>query len=381
MPAEMTKEIVISSDSHVFEPPDLWTKRIDAKFKDRAPRMERVGDADQLVVENGLNVAGIGLISNAGARFEAPETISTQGRFDDVLVGGYDPEQHMKDMKIDGVSGEVLYPSQGLFYFKIADPELMSAVFRAYNDWLADFCRTNPDHLKGITMINLDDVKDGIGELERAAKLGLVGAMITEYPAENRRYDNSEYEPFWDAAQDLNMPLSLHTATRREGRSRSEIPNSVRVASGRATKVFYPAASMCDMIFSGVFERYPKLKLAIVEFELSWAPYLLTSMDYTYVERQEEASYRFKGGAVPTDFFHNNVYISFQEDDVGIRMRDVIGVDALMWGSDYPHSESTFPKSREILDRILDGVPQEEKIKIVGLTAAKLYGFDLARVS
>ena len=381
MAAEMTKEIVISSDSHVFEPPDLWTKRIDARFRGRAPRMERVGDADQLVVDNGLNVAGIGLISNAGARFENPETISTRGSFDDVLVGGYDPDQHMKDMKIDGVSGEVLYPSQGLFYFKIADPDLLSAVFRAYNDWLADFCRTNRDHLKGIAMINLDDVKDGIGELERAAKLGLVGAMITEYPAENRRYDNSEYEPFWAAAQDLNMPLSLHTATRREGRSRNETPDSVRVASGRATKVFYPATSMCDMIFSGVFERYPKLKLAIVEFELSWAPYLLTSMDYTYVERQEEASYRFKGGAVPTDFFHNNVYISFQEDDVGIRMRDVIGVDALMWGSDYPHSESTFPKSREILDRILDGVPQEEKNKIVGLTAAKLYGFDLARVS
>ena len=377
----MDREIVISSDSHVFEPPDLWTNRIDKEFRDRAPRMQRVGDVDHLVVEGGQMIAGIGLISNAGARFETPESISAHGSFDDVHVGGYDPDQHMKDMKIDGISGEVLYPSQGLFYYKVADSELMSAIFRAYNDWLVDFCATNPDQLKGIAMVNLDDVEDGVRELERTAKKGLVGAMITEYPPEDRRYDSPEYEPFWAAAQDLDMPLSLHTATRRQGKIRGAGATSVQDASGRATKVFYPATSMCDMIFSGVFERFPGLKLAIVEFELSWAPYLLTSMDYTYIERQEEASYRFKGNVTPSDFFHSNVYLSFQEDDVGIRLRDVIGVDALMWGSDYPHSESTFPKSREILDRILQGVNQEEKEKIVGATTAKLYGFDLAKLS
>ena len=196
----MAGEIVISSDSHVFEPPDLWTQRIDPKFKDRAPRMVRIGDVDQLVIEKDQVISGIGLISNAGARFEAPETISAQGRFEDVHIGGYDPEQHLKDMVIDGVSGEVLYPSQGLFYFKIADTPLMSAVFRAYNDWLADFCQADPLRLKGLAMINLDDVQEGIKELERTAKMGLVGGMITEYPAEDRRYFCEEYEPFWAAA-------------------------------------------------------------------------------------------------------------------------------------------------------------------------------------
>ncbi len=130
------------------------------------------------------------------------------------------------------------------------------------------------------------------------------------------------------------------------------------------------------MIFSGVFERYPRLNVAVVEFELAWAPHLLGTMDYTYIERQKEASYRFKGDVLPSDFFHRNVYLSFQEDGIGIRMRDVIGVDCLMWGSDYPHAESTFPKSREILESILEGVPLEEKAQIVGATAAQLYGFD-----
>ena len=377
----MTPALILSSDSHVFEPPDLWTIRIDAAFRDRAPRMQRINGVDQLVVEEHQVIAGIGLISNAGARFEAPETISSQGRFEDVHQGGYDPAQHLQDMQLDGVAGEVLYPSQGLFYFKVADTQLMSAIFRAYNDWLAEFCRTDPERLKGIAMINLDDVQDGIKELERTAKMGFAGAMITEYPLEDRRYDQPEYEPFWAAAQSLDMPLSLHTATRRQGKIRGAGERTLRDASSRATKVFYPATSMCDMIFAGVFERYPKLKLAIVEFELAWVPHLLSSMDYTYRERHEEALYRFKDGWRPSDFVHRNVFLSFQEDEVGIRLRDIIGVDNMMWGSDYPHSESTFPQSRQILAQILAGVPEDECVKIVGGNTARLYHFDRAQLA
>ena len=377
----MVPALILSSDSHVFEPPDLWTTRIDAAFRDRAPRMQRIDGADQLVVEADQVISGIGLISNAGARFESPETISGEGRFEDVPRGGYDPEQHLADMRLDGVAGEVLYPSQGLFYFRVADTPLMSAIFRAYNDWLAEFCRRDPSRLKGIAMINLDDVGDGIRELERAARLGLAGAMITEYPLEHRRYDQPAYEPFWAAAASLGMPLSLHTATRRQGKIRGAGDKTLRDASSRSTKAFYPALSLCDMIFSGVFERHPALRLAIVEFELSWAPNILAAMDYTYRERHGEAIYRFKDGMRPSDFFHRNVVLSFQEDAIGIRLRDVIGVDNMMWGSDYPHSESTFPRSRKILEEILAGVPDDEGVKIAGANTARVYRFDVARLA
>jgi predicted TIM-barrel fold metal-dependent hydrolase len=373
--------LVLSSDSHVFEPPDLWQSRIDRAFRDRAPRIERVDGADRIIVESDQILSGIGLISNAGARFEAPETISAEGRFEDVVRGGYDPRQHLDDMALDGVAGEVLYPSQGLFYFKVADPPLMSAIFRAYNDWLAEFCRTDPVRLKGIAMINLDDVQEGIRELERAARLGLSGAMITEYPPEDRRYDQPDYEPFWAAAADLQMPLSLHTATRRQGKIRGVGDKTLRDASSRATKAFYPALSMCDLIFSGVFERHPRLTVAIVEFELAWAPHLLSTMDYTYRERHGEAIYRFKEGMRPSDFFHRNVVLSFQEDAIGIRLRDVIGVDNMMWGSDYPHSESTFPQSRRVLAEILAGVPAHEQAKIAGGNTARIYKFDVASLT
>src|SRR5437870_13522546 len=120
----MAPAVILSSDSHVFEPPDLWTTRIDTAFRNRAPRIQRIDGADQIVIEADQVLSGIGLISNAGARFEAPETISGQGRFEDVPRGGYDPQQHLADMRLDGVAGEVLYPSQGLVYFMIADSEL-----------------------------------------------------------------------------------------------------------------------------------------------------------------------------------------------------------------------------------------------------------------
>ncbi len=377
----MPDKLILSSDSHVFEPGDLWTQRIDKAFRGREPRIERAGDIDQMVIEDGRMFAGIGLISNAGARYEAPETIQDHATIDSVHEGGWDPARHIEDMAIDGVLGEVLYPSQGLFCYKIADPELFTAVCRAYNDWLAEFCAVDPDRLKAVAMLNVDDVGSAVAELERSARLGFVGAMITEYPPEDRRYDHADYEPLWAAAAAHDMPLSLHTATRRVQSNSALAERSVRDASRRATKVFLPAMSMCDMIFSGVFERHPSLKLAIVEFELSWVPYVLANMDYTYRERHQEAAYRFKGDRLPSDVFASNVYLSFQEDEVGVRLRDVIGVDRMMWGSDYPHSESTFPRSREVLDEILVGVPEAERAQIVCHTTADLYGFDLARIS
>ena len=381
MTRTLERTLVLSSDSHVFEPPDLWTTRIDAAYRDRAPRMQRIDGVDQLVIEDGRFLSGIGLISNAGARFEAPETISGSGRFEDVHKGGYDPDQHLRDMRLDGVAGEVLYPSQGLFYFKVPDPGLTSAIFRAYNDWLADFCSADPARLKGIAMVNLDDVAEGVRELERTARLGFAGAMIAEYPLEDRRYDQPEYERLWAAAEALEMPLSLHTATRRQGKIRGAGERTLRDATSRSTKAFYPAMSLCDMIFSGVFERHPRLILAIVEFELSWAPHLLASMDYTYRERHEEAIHRFRGDMRPSDFFHRQVVLSFQEDAVGIRLRDTIGVDNMMWGSDYPHSESTFPRSRQILAEILADVPEDEQARIVGGNTARVYRFDVERLA
>src|SRR5437867_12806518 len=128
----MVPAVILSSDSHVFEPPDLWSTRIDTAFRARAPRIQRIDGADQIVIEADQVLSGIGLISNAGARFDAPETISGQGRFEDVPRGGYDPEQHLADMRLDGVAGESVYSSHGLFYVLVAATQLMSSFRCSY---------------------------------------------------------------------------------------------------------------------------------------------------------------------------------------------------------------------------------------------------------
>ncbi len=367
---------VISSDSHVFEPADLWTNRIEPRFKERAPFVAREGENDQWYVEGDQKVGAFGLISQVGIRFETPEKITFEGNFDNLRTGGYDPDEHVKDLELDGVDADVLYPSVGLFLYKVADSDLLSAIFKAYNDWLAEFCNAHPSQLKGIAMLNVDDVKEGIKELERTRKMGMVAAMISVYPHPEKQYDRPEYEPLWAAAQDLDMPLSLHTATQRPGPQIHAADFTTQSATFRANVDHWVRWSLSNIIYSGVFERYPKLKVAAVEFELAWVPYFLRQLDYVYVERQMQASYRFKNDMMPSDFFHRNVSVSFQEDDLGIQLRHLIGVDSLMWGSDYPHAESTWPRSREVLGRILEGVAEDEQAKIAGGNAARLYALD-----
>jgi predicted TIM-barrel fold metal-dependent hydrolase len=369
----MSTYMLISSDSHIIEPADLWETRLDHQLRGRGPRLVHEGDADQWYAD-GVKFGNIGTNQQAGLRFEAPEQLVAAGRMNTIPLGGVDPHAHVKDMDLDGVAGGVLYPSQGLTVYRVPDSQLLSAILRAYNDWLTEFCMPYRNRLKGIAMLNVDDPDDAARELQRAANIGLAGAMIPLRPMQHR-YDHPMYEPLWAAAQDLDMPLSLHVGTYRwqPGMDPNTMRQDIVEFSNREHDVRTPIAAM---IFAGVFERYPKLRVGAIEFEVSWAPYFLSRMDNTYAERavgvQRE---RFKDGMLPSDFFRRNVFISFQEDDLGIQLRSVIGVENLMWGSDYPHAESTFPKSREIVERILKDVPEEEQAMIAGANAARLYHF------
>ena len=379
---------VISSDSHVFEPPDLWTSRIERKFRDRAPHIVQGEEGDQWWCDGRL-VAGMVFGVNLGVRFEHPDKITDVGRFEDTPLGGYIPDEHVKDMDADGVDAGILFPSIAFkLYNSVADSELLTACFKAYNDWIGEFCNAHPDRLHGIAMLNVDDVGDGVKELERCAKLGFAGAMIPVfpplYPHEGRRYSSPDYEPLWAAAQDLDMPLHLHILTNR--RSFDEAvhdPNSLVAAAGgdlsqafMAFHAHWPSMSLGDIIFSGVFEGYRKLRVGVVEFELSWIPHFLDRIDYTYTQRGVVPGRALREGMLPSDYFHQNSFAGFQEDALGIRDREIIGVDNIMWGSDYPHPESTFPRSRQIIEEVLRDCTEQEKAKIVGGNAARIYHLD-----
>ena len=366
---------IISADDHVFEPPDLWTSRMESKFKDRAPRIVRMEDgSDWWVCEDQLTMPMTGG-SETGVRLDAPERLSVRDVFENVRPGGYLPHERVKDMDVDGVEVTMIYPTVGLKLFGLVrDGDLLSCIWKSYNDWLGEFCSSYPHRLKGIALLNVDDVQEGIGELERCARLGFIGAMITAYPPEEKPYDSPEYEPLWAAAQDMQMPISLHVGTHRA----QVLGTFDRIgAAQKCTIGHWMQMSIAQMIFSGVFERYPKLQVGAVEAELSWVPYFIDRLDFHYTQQAKgDHWYIFKEAMLPSQYFHRNMFLGFQEDALGIRLRDVIGVDKLQWGSDYPHHESTWPKSQQILEEILADCTEEEKAKIAGGNASRIYRLD-----
>ena len=378
----MSSYNVISADSHIVEPPDLYESRIDPKFRSRAPRMERhrtrTGQEYDAWYLDGVRVGTVGSVIQAGRRFEDPGSIDFLGVWEDVRKAAYEPHAMLEELEADGVWGACLQPSQGLFWYRLPDSELLSALCRAYNVWITDFCRAAPGRFKGIGMLNVDDVDDACQELERCAERGLAGAFIPVYPVAERPYRHASYDRLWWTAQDLEMPLLLHVATMRGGIPGSEFTIDINqlTAAGLANSDYWMRYSLTAMIFAGVFDRFPRLKVGSVEHETAWVPHWLRQMDFTYRERPALGrAWKSRHAMLPSEYWQRNMFVEFMEDDCGIRLRDVIGVDNMLWGNDFPHAESTWPKSREFLDRIFAGAPDEDRRKITADNAARIFRF------
>jgi predicted TIM-barrel fold metal-dependent hydrolase len=369
---------LISSDCHVAEPPDLWQARVPASLSDRAPRVVTEHDGDWWYVD-GHRTASF-TMAQAGKRFDREHTpLQFAATFDEVPLAAYDPAQYIAANEEDGVWGAVVYPSEGLMLFYVPDTEIVDAATHAYNDWLADFCSEDPRRLKGVAMLNVDDPDSAARELERVVARGLGGALVTVAPPDWLPFGHPAYDRLWATASDLHTPLSLHVAS-----DRADPRADGFTLDARATRpsVFVNhdhqvREALAELIFSGVFERFPDLRIGSVEHGLGWIPYFLDQLDFVYRERpRREHWHRFRDpAALPSDYFHTNVFASFQEDRVGVRMRDLIGPEVMTWGSDFPHGESTFPRSREILAEVFDGVAPDDVRRIVCTNAAELYEF------
>jgi energy-coupling factor transporter ATP-binding protein EcfA2 len=189
------------------------------------------------------------------------------GVWEDVRPGAYEPQAMLEELQLDGIWGAVVQPSQGLFWYHIEDSELLSALCQAYNDWIADFCRPAPGRLRGIGMINVDDPAEASAELERCARLGLAGVFIPVTPLPGQPYRHAMYERLWATAQDANLPLLMHLATQRANVPGCEISISFKTftpAGLRPTQDYWVRYAMTDMIFAGVFERHPRLRVGSV---------------------------------------------------------------------------------------------------------------------
>jgi predicted TIM-barrel fold metal-dependent hydrolase len=371
---------LISSHFHVSEPPDLWVERIDTKYRDRAPRvvLNPEGQEGAYLVYEGYPPHNLAIGLGAGRTPEELAAFLKTGTYADARPGGWDPAQRLPDMELDGVEAEVLYTTLGFRLFWLKDAGLQRACFRVYNDWLAAYCSYAPRRLKGLALISLYDPKEGAQELERCVRLGLKGAMIWCSPPADQPYSSEIYDPFWAAAQDLDMPVSLHAIT---GMERIPWEYGAEKRAMRSTVTPHEIEkSFSILILSGVLERFPRLKIVSAENNCGWLPYYLQRMDRGFARFGPSGTvtpWATKLTLKPSEYFRRQMYCTFIDDSFGVASRHWIGVDNVMWSSDYPHTASTWPHSRDIIERDFKDVSEVEKRKIVRENVAQLYGFDL----
>jgi predicted TIM-barrel fold metal-dependent hydrolase len=255
--------------------------------------------------------------------------------------------------------------------FGIPDKDYQLACFKAYNDWLADYCRVAPSRLKGIGLVPIDNIEESVTELLRCGEMGLSGISISASPSEGQQYDDPKFDPLWSAAQERGMPVSLHILTERKVRPKTGIDSLV----DNATAPNAMQESLTRMVFSGVFHRFPKLKVISAENDAGWAAYLIERLDYLFNKRRAFHQFVIPLDTPPSVYLSRSAYYTFMRDHSAILARHAIGVDNLMWSSDYPHQDSTWPHSREMIESLCGGVAEDERHKIVAGNAARLYRF------
>jgi len=374
----MTERGMISADSHVIEPRNLWVERVDKQFHDRAPRVVRNPDGlkGEWFICEGLEPRPASLAFAAGKDPSEYSEFQKATNYDDGLPGGWAAAPRLQDMALDGVEAEVIYTTLGFRLFGLRDEPLQRELFRVYNAWLAELCRYAPTRLLGLGLIPLLEVEAGVKELRRCAKLGLRGALIMCSPPEGQSYADRTFDPFWAAAQELGMPLSLHLGTGHGKESRYDADLFLRAM----TIPHEVQRTFATLLFGGVLERFPDLKFVSAENDIGWVPHFLARADLTF-HKLGALKLSAAGGAtlkmLPSEYFRRQVYATFIDDVVGVRNTDLFGVDNYMWSSDYPHLMATWPRSREAVARNFQGISEAVKWKIVHENAARLYGIDL----
>lgn len=370
----MTDYKLISADSHVSEPTDLWVERVDKRYRDRAPRLavNPGGKEGAYFLYEGYSPHPIGIGLAAGKSPQELAEFLTKGTYGDARPGGWDPAERLKDNALDGVEADVLYTTLGFRIFWLQDAGLQAECFRVYNDWLAAYCSHAPARMAGLALISLYDPKAGARELARCAKAGLKGAMIWCSPPPDRPYSSDAYDPFWAAAQELGMPVSLHSITGMGQESQWDFADRAMRATVLSHEV---ERSFTVLIFSGVLDRFPELQVVSAENNCGWLPYYLQRMDRAFLRGRHAAGFTME--LKPSEYFQRQMHCTYIDDYVGVANRHFIGVDRMMWSSDYPHQASSWPHSRDVVARDFKDASPADRFKITRGNVTRLYGFAL----
>ncbi|HLY45982.1 MAG TPA: amidohydrolase family protein [Stellaceae bacterium] len=366
---------VVDADGHILEPLDLWDKYIDPKFRDRAPRIVKGDNGKQCLVMDehvvGNNQRGIGGIGGVGARqgVVAADTMD----YKEGKPGGFDPHKRIPDMDADGIDAAFLYPSLGLFSGAIHDPELAAATCRAYNRWLADYCKPYPDRLFGIAMLPMQSVDLAIAEMRFVRKeLGFKAGFIRPNPYNNKMIDHPDYEPFWAAAEDLDLAIGFH-----EGAAAGMPQVGIDRFEGRGarhiiTHTMEMMLACLAVIWGGVCERHPKIRIGFLESGGGWIAPWLDRMDRHF----DDQGFNDSGLTTrPSDLFRRNCWISFEPVEGSLHvLADYVGPHKIMWATDYPHPDGFFPGAPDMVRKQLVGLSPETQHQVMAGGAMGFYG-------
>jgi len=372
----------ISADCHVdlpWLPPDLFTSNASAAMRDRMPRVADGPDGPYWTAKSGRSLGLANSVGSSGQKFvpgqnRRVDIMAATGLYSDGQKGirrPADPHLRIVDMERDGVQAEVLFGILGTAT-RLGDHEAASEMFRIYNDWLVEFCRHYPERHIGLACLPYGDIPAAIDELYRAAKLGLRGVELScSWDMEPMWHP--VWEPFWHAVDDVGLPLHFHTfpssgraqADRHEGRTRrAALFTSV---SGFQMNLINILAAV---IGAGVLERYPRIRISFGESGIGWIPYALDRMDFEWEDRFRDLGLAMK----PSDYWRRQCRATFQFDRIGAKLIDDIGVETLMWGSDYPHPDGVWPESSKYIAEQFGHLPEDVTRKITCENAGRFYG-------
>jgi predicted TIM-barrel fold metal-dependent hydrolase len=301
-----------------------------------------------------------------------------------------DPDLRLRDQDRDGVQAEVLYGILGATG-RMGDPEATVEVMRVYNEWLADFCATHPERYAGLASIPNNPIDAAIAEVERVAKRGSVrGLDIANSPDLKPLWD-PYWNPLWEVIDACGLPLHFHTIGTRlpedlqrlvfMGSDLSRAGAEVTDPEKRLARMAFAthitgfqinmAQILMSMIYGGVLERYPRVRVVLGEAGIGWIPYILWRMDGEWEDQFKDLSLTMP----PSEYWRRQCYATYQTDPVGLKLVDELGADRIMWGSDFPHPDGIWPDSREYIAREMGHLPAETRRKIVCENAARLYNF------
>ena len=374
---------VISADGHIdliWLPPDLFTANASAALKERMPYVTDGPKGPKWVTRKGAEFGLVNGMGSAGREYVPGEIyrsdrMAATGLYDDGKKGIRrlsDPELRLQDQERDGVQAEVLYGILGASA-RMQDPEAAWEAIRIYNDWLADFCRTHPERYAGLACIPNAPIEGAVAEIERVAKDGrLRGLDVANSPSMPALWD-PYWDPMWAAAAECGLPVHFHTI----GGPRTpweHHPHKVQRAAF-ATHItgfqIHMAYFLIGLLFSGVLERHPSLRVVIGEAGIGWIPYVLDHTDLEWEDQFKDLDLKMK----PSDYWRRQCFATYQTDRIGVQLLHELGEDNVMWGSDYPHPDGVWPDSLDFIQRELGSLPAAVRQKIVCGNAARLYGF------